>query len=450
MENTEFDVIVCGTGLSESALSGLLAAHGHRVLLLDRNEYFGAESASLNLTDLHRVCHIPYSLPFSPRLGDFTMYNIDLAPKLLIASGELTSILQHTVAERYDMAFTLVENSFVYSRKHIHKVPSSAKEALSSNLMGFLEKRRVAKFFAFCETCDPMQASALASLTAREWMASYHLDHHTIDVIGHAVGLYENDTYLNQPAVHLLHRVQLYHRSIHCFGRSPYLYPMHGIGELPAAFSRWCAVHGGTTVLRARDIAFKSHYPRTCSHHVAFCVEENPEATPKPFTARAKHVIADPSYFPSLCEVKSRIVRSLSVCAEPVLRDKAGGSCQIIFPAAELNRKHDVYVLQLSSEQGVVPPGHYLVLISSVLESGDAAREIEPVRSVLGMHSIQDFVRVCEFAVPHHRSNTPGIHITESLSSASHFESNADNIFTIFEKVHGAPYDPEKINGQIH
>jgi RAB protein geranylgeranyltransferase component A len=46
----EYDAIVLGTGLKECVLSGLLAVRGMRVLVLDRNDYYGGECASLNLT----------------------------------------------------------------------------------------------------------------------------------------------------------------------------------------------------------------------------------------------------------------------------------------------------------------------------------------------------------------------------------------------------------------
>jgi len=50
--NEEYDVIVCGTGLKECVLSGLLATKGKKVLHIDRNEYYGGETASLNLTNM--------------------------------------------------------------------------------------------------------------------------------------------------------------------------------------------------------------------------------------------------------------------------------------------------------------------------------------------------------------------------------------------------------------
>jgi len=41
-----------GTGLTECILSGLLSVDGQKVLHMDRNDYYGADSASLNLTQV--------------------------------------------------------------------------------------------------------------------------------------------------------------------------------------------------------------------------------------------------------------------------------------------------------------------------------------------------------------------------------------------------------------
>jgi Rab GDP dissociation inhibitor len=41
-----------GTGLTECILSGLLSIEGKKVLHMDRNDYYGGDSASLNLTQV--------------------------------------------------------------------------------------------------------------------------------------------------------------------------------------------------------------------------------------------------------------------------------------------------------------------------------------------------------------------------------------------------------------
>ena len=43
----EYDAIILGTGLKECVLAGLLGVAGKRILHMDRNKYYGGESASI-------------------------------------------------------------------------------------------------------------------------------------------------------------------------------------------------------------------------------------------------------------------------------------------------------------------------------------------------------------------------------------------------------------------
>ena len=83
-------------------------------------------------------------------LGRDRDYNVDLIPKFIIASGELTKILVHTDVTRY-LEFKQIAGSFVYRDGKISKVPSTEMEAVKSPLMGLFEKRRAKKFFEFLQ-----------------------------------------------------------------------------------------------------------------------------------------------------------------------------------------------------------------------------------------------------------------------------------------------------------
>ncbi len=52
MDGTTYDVIILGTGITESILSGLLSLEGRKILHIDKNPFYGGEGASLNLTSL--------------------------------------------------------------------------------------------------------------------------------------------------------------------------------------------------------------------------------------------------------------------------------------------------------------------------------------------------------------------------------------------------------------
>lgn len=135
----EYDAIVLGTGLKECILSGMLSVSGKKVLHVDRNKYYGGESASIcPLEDLFAKFGAP---PPDESYGRGRDWNVDLIPKFLMANGLLVKLLIHTGVTRY-LEFKSIEGSYVYKGGKISKVPVDQKEALASDLMGMFEKRR--------------------------------------------------------------------------------------------------------------------------------------------------------------------------------------------------------------------------------------------------------------------------------------------------------------------
>ena len=217
----EYDCVVLGTGLVECVLSGLLSVAGHRVLHLDRNRYYGADTASLELDQLYENFQ---KGPPPKELGRSPMYNVDLIPKFLMADGELVKILRATVVNRYQMEFTLCDGSFVAKGSHIYKVPCTEREALSSSLMGILEKRRAAKFFAWAQDYDAKNQKTWGKLnpmeqTMRQIFTHFGLGRDTIEFIGHALALNESEAYLDKRAHETLDRIQLYESSLSMYVR---------------------------------------------------------------------------------------------------------------------------------------------------------------------------------------------------------------------------------------
>eukprot|EP00250_Pteridium_aquilinum_P015211 c22450_g1_i1 orf=1-714(-) len=235
----EYDVVVLGTGLKECILSGLLSVDGLKVLHMDRNDYYGGESASLNLTQLWKKFKGRDTPP--PHLGSSKDYNVDMVPKFMMANGALVRVLIHTDVTKYLM-FKAVDGSYVFNKGKIHKVPATDVEALKSPLMGFFEKRRAQKFIIYVQNyveTDPRthEGLDLTRVTPREIFAKYGLDANTVDFIGHALALYRDDAYLDEPALEFVKRVKVYSESLARFqGGSPYIYPLYGLGELPQAF----------------------------------------------------------------------------------------------------------------------------------------------------------------------------------------------------------------------
>ncbi|XP_013791816.2 rab GDP dissociation inhibitor alpha-like [Limulus polyphemus] len=192
----DYDVIVLGTGLKECILSGMLSVSGKKVLHMDRNKYYGGESASITpLEELFAKFNMPTTR--FDEYGRSRDWNVDLIPKFLMANGQLVKLLIHTGVTRY-LEFKVVEGSYVYKGGKIYKVPADEKEALASDLMGMFEKRRFRSFLAYVhefvvdnpKTWKEIDAKTMNAATMYE---KFGLDNDTAGFTGHALALYRDD-----------------------------------------------------------------------------------------------------------------------------------------------------------------------------------------------------------------------------------------------------------------
>ena len=127
MENEDYDVIICGTGITESVLSGLLSMEGKKVLHIDKNDYYGDEGASLNITALWKKFR-PKDDKHPQVLGSNREWNVDLTPKFVMASGKLVKMLLKTQVSIY-LHWKCVGGTYVYQWKK-GGLFSSAKGAI--------------------------------------------------------------------------------------------------------------------------------------------------------------------------------------------------------------------------------------------------------------------------------------------------------------------------------
>merc|ERR550525_2256294 len=113
----------------------------------------------------------------------------------------------------------------------------------------------------------------------------FSLQDSTIDFIGHAVALENNDYYLAKACGPTIAKCKLYLQSVMQYGGSPFIYPMYGLGGLPEGFSRLSAIHRGTYMLNKPVDGFEYDADgKVCG------VRSGEEV------AKAKVVICDPSY----------------------------------------------------------------------------------------------------------------------------------------------------------
>lgn len=421
-----------GTGLTECMLSGILSVAGLRVLHCDRNGYYGGKCASLNLKQMFEQLKGGVEAPADSVLGSSRDYNVDLIPKFIMANGNMVRMLVHTNVTKY-LDFRLVDGSFVYDSGRPHKVPATPREAMTSGLMTLFEKNRCRSFFAYVHNYDPADPSThggldLNTMTMAEMYKYYGLQPTTIGFVGHALALYRDDSYMTRPAIETVPRIQLYATSLAKYGMSPYLYPLYGLGELPQAFARLSAVHGGTYMLQTPvDEVLYDESGKACGIRSG----EN--------VAKCKFVAGDPSYFPDRSMKVGRVVRKYFVLGEVPPNTRESGSCQIIVPAAQVKppRKNDIYVLVLSENHKTTPDGKFLALVSTTVETDNPEAELRQGEELLGSSVLESFLVVDDLYEPTSDGKADQIYVSKSYDATTHFESTVDDVFDLYRRIFG-------------
>lgn len=366
----------------------------------------------------------------------------------------MVQILLHCDVARY-LEFKSVDGSYVYTGKKVHKVPATEKEAITSGLMGMFEKYRFKDFLVYAMQYDAKepkshQGKDLTKLTARQLLTQHKLDKSTMDFVGHAMALYRDDAYLDQPALEFVQRVKLYSESLntvvhHYKGKSSYLYPMYGLGDLPQAFARLASIYGGTYMLKKAffgvEVGADGRVTGVKSDDEV--LDENGKVSGvKPATVRAKAVIADPSYFQEKVRRTGRMVRAICILDHPIPSTDNAESCQIIIPQEQAipKRQSDIYISCVSFAHNVAAAGKYIGIVSTTVETDKPEDELKPGLALLGP-ILKSFVSVSDIFEPINESSLDGIFISKSYDATSHFETVVEDVMRIYKNLTGKDVD---------
>jgi len=219
-------------------------------------------------------------------------------------------------------------------------------------------------------------------LTTEELYKKYGLDINTCDFTGHALALYLDNEYLKKPCLDTIKRMKLYSDSLARYGKSPYLYPLYGLGELPQGFARLSAIYGGTYMLdkQVDEIVMEGGK--------AIGVKSGDE------TVKAKQV----------------------------------------------GRKTDIYVTCVSYTHQVATKGWFVATVSTTVETANPEAEIQPGLQLLGPVK-QKFLQVCDTFDPLDDGTAAQLFISKSYDATSHFQSTCADVLDIFKRGTGQEFD---------
>lgn len=363
-----------------------------------------------------------------------------------------------------NILLSLLLSDSLATLSHILLIPISNQNIFRFSV-GMFEKRRFRNFLIYVQDFredDPKTWKDFdpTKSNMQGLYDKFGLDKNTQDFTGHALALFRDDEYLNEPAVNTIRRIKLYSDSLARYGKSPYLYPMYGLGELPQGFARLSAIYGGTYMLdKPIDEIVLGEGGKVVG------VRSGDEI------AKCKQVYCDPSYVPdkvgqlhsflyfnslsivNFCcflQVRKRgkVIRCICILDHPVASTKDGLSTQIIIPQKQVGRKSDIYVSLVSSTHQVSAKGWFVGMVSTTVESENPEAEIKPGLDLLEPIA-QKFVTISDYLEPVDDGLESQIFISESYDATTHFETTCLDVLNIFKRGTGETFDFSKIKHEL-
>ncbi|KAI6842091.1 secretory pathway gdp dissociation inhibitor [Hortaea werneckii] len=274
----------------------------------------------------------------------------------------------------------------------------------------------------------------------RQVYDKFGLEASTRDFVGHSMALYTTDEYVDKKgmAKDCVERIRLYVNSMARYGKSPYIYPLYGLGELPQGFARLSAIYGGTYMLNTNVEEIKYGSDGKVEGIRATMKERGEEGDGFKFETKCSKILADPSYFPDKVQVVGHMLKAICILNHPIDKTDNADSLQLIIPQSQVGRKHDIYIAMVSSAHNVCPKGYYIAIVSTIAET-DANHhlELQPGLERLGKIEEQFMGPPIPLYAPKEAGEKDNVFISRSYDASSHFETMTDDVRDIYRRAEG-------------
>lgn len=420
MSSNHYDYIILGSGFVESTMACILAHENKKVIIIDRNDVYGEDLATLQYTQLEKYFG---TKEIDTNLQAFDReFCVDLTPKLLLANSDVVNlIVKYKVDESLD--FVNIPGSFIFKKK-LHSVPASESQSLKTGLVGFWEKPYVMKFFWDVKKYGQQRENYKFEDTMRDVFNKYGLSDDVREFIGHGIALNLNDSYLSRHPKETFEKICAYVRSVVSYEnslKSPYIYPKYGISGIIQGFVRSACISGAEVMLRAEILDIDIN-------KLSIKLIEPVNKNKMKFTA--DKIISDQRYIQMHTE-SYEVIRGICILKGDSEITKKSSSSQTIFLKSEFNRKNDIFMVILGKDEEAAPEGYKVAIISTVKETLNPDLEIEPVISKLG-NVVKKFIEVRNV---YQTADVNNIYFTKGVDESTHFETLCCEIKNMCEKL---------------
>ncbi|XP_064536544.1 rab proteins geranylgeranyltransferase component A [Drosophila montana] len=386
----EFDLIVIGTGFTESCIAAAASRIGKTVLHIDSNDYYGDVWSSFSLEAFNKLLDQPSC---SLRNGSYTWhepageraprwsretlleksrrFSLDLSPRVAYSAGALVKLLIKSNICRY-AEFRALDHVCMLYNNELVSVPCSRSDVFNTKTLTMVEKRLLMKFLTACnyygeDKCNE-DALDFRGRTFLEYLKAQQVTDKIATCVMQAIAMCDASSSFETG----IQRTQRFLASLCHYGNTPFLFPMYGCGELPQCFCRLCAVYGGIYCLK-RSVDDISWTPDAKELLLSSAGK----------TLRAKHIVCAPGQLPATLaphygQLQPHISRGLFIAASPLGNkelNKGGGGVNLLRLLAN-DGQREACLIQLSHYSGACPDGLYILHLTTPAFSEDPAADL--------------------------------------------------------------------------
>lgn len=318
-------------------------------------------------------------------LDDFIVlsrkFNLDITTKFLFSAGPLVNAIIKANISHY-AEFKVVNRILTWKEDTIMEVPCNRADVFGSSFLTMIEKRMLMKFITQCleynpDAC-PDDIAAYKGKPFNEFLESRKLSENLRKFVIYSIALVKPDT----PTEIALVATHKFLKSLGRYGKSPFIWPLYGIGELPQAFCRMSAVFGGTYCLKL-DIE---------TIEVATSDSGKVNVRINGQTITSDHIVMEGSYVPYKYDAKSSgkmVSRGILITNQSLLPTAEEHLSFLTIPPL-LGHEESVRVIEVGPASSACPSGLFVLYLTCESSYGTAEEDLLQYTTLLAARNGED------------------------------------------------------------